>query len=183
MRCGGESNSAGDAYGRQKSTPPLWLLRRAMLPSTRRAIRCTGMEVPDTPGPRIGRRVIKNGYMGALGQVRLATRLITSPIDGLRGRAIYAASIRKLRLLHGPILAPASSSGLFCHRLSQHIHGGRKGNAVRDEAQVSMPTRHGGSFRRNARTQRRFNSLRTTTRLQLSTIVGVAFRSARSPDP
>ena len=117
MRCRGEKQQRRRAYVRKKTlliaAAVMFVVAPAMVapagdaPSTRRAIRCTGMEVPDIPGPRIGRRVIKNGYMGALGQLRLATRLITSPIDGLRGlrgRAIYAASNRKLRLLHGPYL-------------------------------------------------------------------------------
>jgi hypothetical protein len=39
------------------------------------------MEAPDIPGLRIGHPAIKNGYMGALAQVRLAMHLVTVPIE------------------------------------------------------------------------------------------------------
>ena len=89
-------------------------------------------------GHRIGRRVIKNGYMGALGQVRLAMHLVTSPIDGLRGREIRTACIRKLRLLHGPFLPRRTRRGFFV------IVSGRKTRfGLRHKPQCRL---HGGSF-------------------------------------
>ena len=56
-----------------------------MLPSTRPATRCTGTEAPDIPGPRIGRPVIKSGYMGVLG--------VIGPIDGLARLAEICAAL------------------------------------------------------------------------------------------
>jgi hypothetical protein len=50
-------------------------------PITRQATRCTGMEATDIRGPLIGRRVIRNAYMGV--RVHLAIRLVTGPIEAL----------------------------------------------------------------------------------------------------